>query len=285
MFYSWVVAALLWLATAGLIYRPSGFQTPLLLPALGMAALMAWIQAVAWLPLPQSWLRDTVTIIILGAVAAVPLWLEYAELTSPTLVAVLLAGFSALAYPLALTAVATDRRGEVWRVWPARLGRDGGATTATLSARLRPFRSADDAQFWYEWKCHGLVLPGTVGLVLLMIMFVIMHPLVRAPRPFNPIVVPILVIVWIIMPIVMASSAGPGIGRLAPMFRVKSGRFLTFVAIRPMTSGRLVAAKYRMAIVSVLLAAPWLLLWRRSGWQPRAISSDWRQTPVRFSSP
>ncbi len=26
MFYSWVVAALLWLATAGLIYRPSGFQ-------------------------------------------------------------------------------------------------------------------------------------------------------------------------------------------------------------------------------------------------------------------
>ena len=91
-----------------------------------------------------------------------------------------------------------------------------------------------------------------------MIMFVIMHPLFTAPRPFNPIIFPILLAVFILLPIVMAGSSGPGIGRLAPAFSVKSSsvesrRFLTFVAIRPMTSGGLVAAKFRMAFVSVLV--------------------------------
>ena len=38
MLYGWIVAGTLWLVTAGLIYRSSGFQTPLLLPALGLAA-------------------------------------------------------------------------------------------------------------------------------------------------------------------------------------------------------------------------------------------------------
>ena len=77
MLYGWIVAGLLWLATAGLIYRSSGFQMPLLLPALGMATLMVWVQALSWLPLPYSWLRDTITIAILGALAALPVWLTY----------------------------------------------------------------------------------------------------------------------------------------------------------------------------------------------------------------
>jgi hypothetical protein len=248
----------LWLATAGLIYRPSGFQTPLLLPALGMAALMAWIQAVSWLPLPNSWLRDTATIAILGALAALPLWLAYSELTSPTVVAVLLVGYSALAYPLGLMAVESDRRGEVWQIWPASIRRKGNASTSMLGARRRPFRSAGEAQFWYEWTCHGLALPGAVGLVLLTIMAMLIHIALMAHRPSNPILFPILLTVLILLPVVMAGSSGPGIGRMAPMFSVKSRRFLTFAAIRPMTSGGLVSAKFRMAIATVLLT--WILV-------------------------
>ena len=172
MLYGWIVAGLLWLATAGLIYRSSGFQTPLLLPALGMAALMVWVQAVSWLPLPNSWLRDLMTIIILGAVAALPLWLTYSDWTSPALVAVLLVGLQRDR----VSAGAHRRRDRSSGRSLAGLASDDLAATEArprrrCPPRRRPFRSADEAQFWYEWKCHGLVLPGTVGLVLLMIMF------------------------------------------------------------------------------------------------------------------
>ena len=142
MFYGWVVGGLLWLATAGLIYRPSGFQTPLLLPALGIATLMVWIQAISWLPFPNSWLRDLMTVGVLGALAALPFWLAYSEVTSPALVAALLVGYSAIAYPLGLIAVESDRRGEVWRVWPVSLGREGrtASSASVRSAATVPFR-------------------------------------------------------------------------------------------------------------------------------------------------
>jgi hypothetical protein len=253
MLYGWMVAGLLWLATAGLIYRSSGFQTPLLLPALGIATLMVWVQAISWLPFPNSWLRDTMTIVVLATLAALPVWLTYSELTSPALVAALLIGYTAMAYPLGLIAVETDRRGEVWRVWPATLGRDGGTTSSVLFSRRRPFRSAGGAQFWYEWRCHGLIMPGIVGLILLTITLMLIHIACTARRPVNPIVFPILLTVLVLMPVIMAGSMGPGMGRLAPPFMPKSGRFITFVAIRPMTSGGVVAAKFRMAIVSGLL--------------------------------
>ena len=44
-------AGLLWVAAAILIYRPAGYQLPVVIPALGLAALMAWAQALAWLPI------------------------------------------------------------------------------------------------------------------------------------------------------------------------------------------------------------------------------------------
>jgi len=253
MLYGWMVAGLLWLATAGLIYRLSGFQTPLLLPALGMATLMVWVQTISWLPFPNSWLRDMMTIVVLGALAVLPVWLTYSCLNSPALVAALLMGYIAMAYPLGLIAIETDRRGEVWRVWPASLGREGSTTSSAQSSRRRPFRSAGEAQFWYEWRCHGLVMPGIIGLVSLMITLMLIHVAFTARRPVNPIVFPILLTVLALLPVIMAGSGGPGMGRLAPMFRAKSGRFITFVAIRPMTSGGVVAAKFRMAIASVLL--------------------------------
>lgn len=252
MLYGWIAAGLLWLVTAGLIHWSSGFQTPLLLPALGMATLMVWMQAVSWLPIPNIWLRDTMTIVVLGPLAALPVWLTYSGLTSPALVAALLIGYSAMAYPLGLIAVGSDRRGEVWRVVPGSTNREGSATTSTPSQGRRPFRSAGEAQFWFEWRCHGLVLPGLVGLLSLVFTLLLTEIAFTAPRPFKPIFFLFLTML-VLMPVFLAGSVGPAMGLLAPPFGVNSRRFITFVAIRPMTSGGVVAAKLRMAIVSVML--------------------------------
>jgi hypothetical protein len=253
MLYGWVIAGLLWLTTAGLIYRSSGFQTPLLLPALVMATLMVWVQALSWLPIPISPLRAVITFVVLAALAGLPVWLAYSDWNSPALITTVLIGCTAIAYPFGVIAVESDRRGEVWRIWPERVGRERDATTSARSSRRRPFRSAGEAQFWYEWRCHGLVLPGFVGLVLFPITLILIHIAFTAGQPLNPIVFLILLTVLILMPVIMAGSMGLGMGLMAPMFGVNSRRSLAFVAIRPMTSGGLVAAKFRMAIASVLI--------------------------------
>ena len=253
MLYAWIVAGLLWLATAGLIHWSSGFQTPLLLPALGMATLVVWMQAVSWLPIPNIWLRDAMTIVVLGPLAALPVWLAYSGLTSPALVAALLIGYSAMAYPLGLIAVGSDRRGQVWpRFVPGSTNREGSATTSTPSQGRRPFRSAGEAQFWFEWRCHGLVLPGLVGLLMLVYLLLLTELAFMAPRPFHPIFFMFLT-APVLLPVFLAGSVGPAMGQLAAPFGVNSRRFITFVAIRPMTSGGMVAAKLRMATLSVLL--------------------------------
>ena len=40
-----LAATLLWVATSVMVYRPSGFEVPVLLPALALAAAMAWLLA------------------------------------------------------------------------------------------------------------------------------------------------------------------------------------------------------------------------------------------------
>jgi hypothetical protein len=264
MFYGWIGAGSLWMAT-GLIYTWSGFPTPLLWPALGMATLMVWVQALSWLPLPNSWQRDAISVAVLGALAVLPVWLTYSDGHSPALVAAVLVIYSAMAYPLGLAAVETDRRGEIWRLWPEKLTRARGQSKPALISRRRPFRSAREAQFWYEWKCHGLFLPGSLGLVSLMIFLLFVQTAFTARRSIDPLFFPVILTLLTVLPVAFAGSAGAGVGRLAPPFTRKSRRFLTFVAIRPLTSGGVVAAKFRMTFVSVLLswavAACFPVLW------------------------
>jgi hypothetical protein len=57
---------------------------------------------------------------------------------------------------------------------------------------------------------------------------------------------------FLLIPVLLSGSAGAGLGRLRPFF-IQQNRFITFVATRPMTTGRLVAAKFRMALASVMI--------------------------------
>jgi hypothetical protein len=70
-------AALLWVAAALLIYRPGGHELPVLIPALGLAALMAWAQALAWLPITKFVLREVMNIALVAALGALPIWLTF----------------------------------------------------------------------------------------------------------------------------------------------------------------------------------------------------------------
>ena len=86
---------------------------------------------------------------------------------SPETLAALLAVAIVAAYPVALAGVASARRGDPWRAWPEWLK----PWRAAARSGRRPFRSAFEAQLWYEWRCHGLVLPVAVAGILLIVLF------------------------------------------------------------------------------------------------------------------
>jgi hypothetical protein len=259
---------LLWLAAAFLIYRPAGYQPPVLIPALALAGLMAWAQAIAWMPVRTAWVREVATIIlvgVLGTLGALPVWVMAAS-GSAGLAASLLITYIAAAYLVAWAAVASDRRGTAWRIWPARV------TLAKLTGPLpvahpkRPFRSPFSAQISYEWGCHGLMLSGFVAITLFIIWGILLLRQGRGTPEW-------LALIFTILPIVIVAtiaSTGTAFGRFRPFWVHTRGlvRENTFVATRPMTTARLVAAKYLMAAQSVIInwtlavagTAGWLLV-------------------------
>ncbi len=165
-------AGLLWVAVALLIYRPAGYHAPVLIPALGLAGLMAWAQALAWMPIRVFWVREFTTIflaMILGCLGALPIWIMFTGAGSVGLVAVVLLAYIASAFLVGWAAVASDRHGIAWRFWPAQATLARFARVLPQSRPRRPFRSPFDAQLSYEWGCHGLMLNGFVSVILFVI--------------------------------------------------------------------------------------------------------------------
>ena len=142
MLYGGGMVALLWVAGACLVYRPSGFHTPVLLPSLGLAAMLVWLQAFAWSPISNGLLNLYIPLTFIPLLLAVPvrmLWLPrrgtvrrrghrqalpsspldalLGGITQP-LVWTLLVTYIALAYLVARAGLGSDRKGDTWRVLP-----------------------------------------------------------------------------------------------------------------------------------------------------------------------
>lgn len=269
-----VVTALIWLAIAGLVFLLSGFQVPLLLPALGLVAMMSWLQVLAWAPLSPAWLRLVAVALVVGAAGGIVWSLVIFGAVGHEWIGAILAVAIVAAYPLGLAGVASDRRGDAWRAWPEWLRLPFG----TARGPRRPFRSPAQAQFWYEWRCHGLVFPMATGLNSLLILGIGSLRNVRAVQS-------LLLIVLFIMPVLLATSVGTVMGRLTP-FWVKHPKVIDFLAIRPVSTRSLVAAKLRMTALSVLLS--WLLvavtmaLYLGLVGQPGGAAELWQALNARF---
>ncbi len=246
MLYGSAAVAVLWVAAAWLVYRPWDSRVPVLLPALGLAALMAWFQAISWSPLHPSWLRIPAAVVTIGVCAGIAPGLQWMGSVSDRTIAALLSVASLAAYPVALAGVASARRGDSWRAWPERLK----LWRAAARPDRRPFRSAFEAQLWYEWRCHGLVLPVAVAGILLILL-----PTVSvSERAFRQGAVARFLLIGLSLSVIVATTApGAVVARLAPFWAWRR-RDIPIVVTRPMTSGGVVAAKFGMAAASVLLA-------------------------------
>jgi len=242
-----LTAGSLWIATAMLVYRPLGLDLPLLVPALGSAALMACVQTVAWMPLAKGWVSEIVRLVIMIALPSLAVAIAVTVRDSQMLLSTLLAGSILASLALGQVAVSTNRRGGVWALWPS-LGRKAQAVDrAKPERRPRPLASPAKAQFWYEWNCHGWVAPAYVGIVFFNIIgLLVWRGALEGAWLFGWIFTLVLS-----LPIIMAGATGPSLGRLRP-FWVKDSGAITFLATRPVSSSSLAAAKFQMALVSSL---------------------------------
>jgi hypothetical protein len=268
MLYGTVAMVILWLATRLLAVWPADVDVPMIWPALGAASLLAWTQALTWMPYPLRGLRVIVTVLWLGVIDSVVIVALDYKASEPVMLAIL-APQVPLAYLAARFAVARARRGDVpdWRGILARLG----PIADVLPRRRDRFPSPARAQVWFEWRRHGRSLPALVAILLpfeLALLF---------PFRETPVVVFEILAGVLLTPPFMAAFVAATVSKSNPHGSDTYG-VTPFMATRPLTSASLIAAKLKATIWSTLAA--WLLVIvaiplavRLSGASPTVI--DW----------
>ena len=251
MLYGTVAMAILWLATRLLAVWPSGFAIPVIWPALLAAALLAWTQALTWMPYGLPGLRVVVAILLLAAIDSVVILAIHYD-TREAVMVTGLAPLVPLAYLAARFAVARARRGEVpdWRGIFARIRAAPGAA-AGLRHR---FASPAAAQSWFEWRRHGRTLPTLVAILLpleLALLFL------AGPDAPNLVLATLLGV--LLTPPFLATFVAATVRKSNPQLGDSHG-LPPFIATRPLSSAALVGVTLTTAIRSTLVAWALVLL-------------------------
>ena len=238
MLYGTAAMAILWLTTRLCAVWPTGVDIPVLWPALLAAVLLAWTQALTWMPYGLRGLRVIVSVLWLAAIDFVVLLALELRAHEPAMMA-FLAPQLPLAYLTAYFAVARARRGDVpdWSgifAWIPAMAR-------ARSSQQGNFQSAASAQAWFEWRRAGRSLPVWVAILL---PFELALLWVAGDTP--ALIYSILLFVLLTPPLMASFTAAT------------FGKSNTFVATRPLTSAALVAAKLKATVWST--ATAWLLV-------------------------
>lgn len=245
MLYGCVAMALFWFAMRIAGVFPDGVDVPSYWPGLFAASLLAWAQALTWMPYPLRGMRIATSVLLLVSIDVV-VFTALELKASESAMLLLLAPLLPLAYLTASWAVGRARRGDIPE-W----GRAGRLTAASSRAASRPFRSPAGAQLWLEWRQYGLSLPMMVAIVLpvAIALLFLFHDV-------DVIVVEIVVASLLLPPflaIFVAAAAGKTSANASESYGITS-----FMASRPIDDRTLVVAKWQAAILSTLTA--WLIV-------------------------
>ncbi len=253
MLYGTVSMALLWTATRLLGAWPSEVDgrpvnVPLIWPALLAASLLAWTQALTWMPYPLRGLRVIVAVMWLAMIDAVVMVALHYKASEPVMLAIL-SPHVPLAYLTARFAVGRARRGDVpdWRGLFTWLG----PVANVLQRRRAGFPSQARAQVWFEWRQHGRSLPAMVAILLpfeLSLLFVFWQ---------TPAIIFETLLGVLFTPPFMAAFVAATVSKSNPHASDSHG-ITPFLAARPLASVALVKAKLKAAAWSTLVT--WLLV-------------------------
>ena len=162
----------------------------------------------------------------------------------------LLGGVALAAFLISWIYVARERSGAGWT---------GGSVqnlAATVSEwiparRDKVFRSPQAAQFWFEWRRFGSVLPMLVGALLVFVIGPLSWFLRRDGESTQS-----LLLAVVVMPMMLALPVGKAFSKAD--FWSRELTLPGFIAVRPLASVDMVAVKMKVAGVST--ATSWLLV-------------------------
>jgi hypothetical protein len=247
MLYGAASSVVLWTATRLLALWPSSLEVPVVWPAFLAVALLAWAQALTWMPYGLPGVRVIVVMLWLTAIDTIVILAIHFRASEAFMIAFLLPQIP-LAYLVARYAVARARRGDVpdWSgafTWFPRI--------AGVSRLRKHFRSAAGAQAWFEWRLSGKSLPVWVAIILPFELL-----LFWAAGTSTVLVIELLLGV-LFTPIIIATFAAATVSK--PSANVSDSYGLPpFIATRPLTNAQLIAAKLKTTLASTALA--WLLI-------------------------
>ena len=246
MLYGCASMALLWFAMRIAGTFPPGFDPPKYWPALFGASLLAWTQALTWMPYPLRGMRIVASILLLISIDVVVLTALETRASESTML-LLLSPLVPFAYVTAYAAVRRARRGDVphWRFM------ERFTRSSTQAGAQRDFASAARAQLWFEWRQHGRTLPLLVAIVLpvgLSLLF-LFHE--------TPVIVVEIVVASLLLPPFLAIFAAAAAGKSSSNASESYG-ITPFIATRPIEDRALVAAKWKAALLSTFAA--WIVV-------------------------
>ena len=244
MLYGAMAMIGLWLVTRPLALWPARIAIPWVWPALLLASLLAWTQALTWMAYPLTGLRIIAAVLVLGTIDALALLALHFNVREAVMIAIL-APQIPLAYVVARFAVAGARRGDVpdWRSAPGRLTQ----VADVQSRRREQFTTPAGAQAWFEWRRHGRSLPTWV-VILLPYELVLLWVAGDSTALISEILLSVL-----LTPPFVATFAAAAVSKSNPSGSDGYG-VSPFIATRPLTTAELVAAKLKMAIWSTIAA-------------------------------
>jgi hypothetical protein len=236
-----VVIAGLGEAWTQFVLRPAGFAVPPGLAAALLAAIVAALQALLWMPFPLPWLRLIVAVLLMPLLFTLPLFWNAFELDQTVLMGVLV-GLIPVAYGVAFVGVSLARcsADAQWRWLPRR-------ASGALECAAQAFSSPAQAQFWLEWRLHGKSVFLTMGAFLL-------YPVVLLLFLLDPVRIGGEICRGMFyLPLLEAFLVGHGLGKVSPWWKGQRG-VASFIAARPLSSTAVVAAKFKVAGLRTLIA-------------------------------
>jgi hypothetical protein len=237
-----------WAALAYLILIPSGLHPPLIWPGLTVATVLVWLQTIAWSPFGVQLVRPCVSIVVLTTLTVVPVAANALGVPE-SLVAAALALSMVPAYGVAYWGVARARRGDGAEMpWLTSLARH---VFRRVPQQSRAFASPGEAQIWFEHQQYVL-FPALTGffifLFLVAALFIPFELHEAWPRLGALIAIPVL------MTNMLAGSLGK------PEVSANHPGMPAFLATKPVTSGFLVTAKFKVGARMVLVTWAMTLL-------------------------
>ncbi len=240
---------LVYLGWAKLVFTPDEASNPAWF-ALLIGVFMVLYQAILWVLAGFGALRMIIlgmvgiTLIIIGLLPSFP-----KSNLSESFLGSIVATCAVLAFLVAWLYVSRKRSGgAAGRGWIKLITEQ---VADWMPRRKKPFRSPAGAQFWFEWRRSGLLLPLFIAGLLALVIAPLSWRLRNEPGADLRILVTTLA-----MPIILALPVGKAFSK--PDLWLSDLSMPSFVAVRPLTTRELVIVKMKVAALSAVIS--WLML-------------------------